>query len=84
MSSSTQSKGVQVSSSQNLSAIFDLLVTIVDYGEEHCRSHKHLQQGRTNPQGLYPEWSRHRPLHFLGHSMVRTNMNAYMIILLSL
>ncbi|EPQ60377.1 alpha/beta-hydrolase [Gloeophyllum trabeum ATCC 11539] len=41
----------------------------VDYGEQHARRHKHARYGRTIEKGLYPQWSRERPLHFLGHSM---------------
>ncbi|TFK56698.1 alpha/beta-hydrolase [Heliocybe sulcata] len=41
----------------------------VDYGEHHARRHKHDRYGRTIEKGLYPEWSRERPLHFIGHSM---------------
>ncbi|EGO05304.1 hypothetical protein SERLA73DRAFT_118865 [Serpula lacrymans var. lacrymans S7.3] len=41
----------------------------VDYGEQHALEHGHSRYGRTNQEGLYPEWSTGRPLHFLGHSM---------------
>ncbi|KII94120.1 hypothetical protein PLICRDRAFT_695164 [Plicaturopsis crispa FD-325 SS-3] len=41
----------------------------VDYGDQHCLEHRHSRYGRTIASGLYPEWSRDRPLHFLGHSM---------------
>lgn len=42
----------------------------VDYGEDHSIIHGHSRYGRTNPKGLYPQWSRVHPLHFLGHSIV--------------
>lgn len=45
---------------------------LVDYGEEHARSHEHRRFGRTHGTGLYPQWSKDNPLHFLGHSLVRT------------
>jgi len=41
----------------------------VDYGEQHSRQHYHLRYGRTIAKGMYPQWSRERPLHFLGHSL---------------
>ncbi|KAI0692668.1 hypothetical protein BC835DRAFT_44185 [Cytidiella melzeri] len=41
----------------------------VDYGEDHARRNGHKRFGRTHENGLYPRWSRHHPLHFLGHSM---------------
>ncbi|KAJ3553113.1 hypothetical protein NM688_g3790 [Phlebia brevispora] len=42
---------------------------IVDYGAQHAEENGHARYGRTHEQGLYPEWSREKPLHFLGHSM---------------
>lgn len=44
---------------------------IVDYGEQHSKENAHERLGRTYETGLYPEWSVDRPLHFLGHSIVR-------------
>ncbi|KAF5385190.1 hypothetical protein D9615_001327 [Tricholomella constricta] len=41
----------------------------VDYGEDHTTIHGHSRYGRTKPRGLYPQWSRRHPLHFLGHSI---------------
>ncbi|KAJ7070827.1 alpha/beta-hydrolase [Mycena amicta] len=41
----------------------------VDYGEAHATAHGHARFGRRIPQGQYPEWSIHHPLHFLGHSI---------------
>ncbi|KAF8330370.1 uncharacterized protein EI90DRAFT_3016812 [Cantharellus anzutake] len=41
----------------------------LDYGEEHARTHKHRRFGRFHPKGLYPDWSSHFPLHFIGQSM---------------
>jgi len=41
----------------------------VDYGEEHSKRHHHLRYGRTIAEGIYPQWSKERPLHFLGHSL---------------
>jgi hypothetical protein len=43
---------------------------VVDYGEEHGKRHHHLRYGRTIAEGIYPLWSKERPLHFLGHSLV--------------
>ncbi|TCD68104.1 hypothetical protein EIP91_011557 [Steccherinum ochraceum] len=41
----------------------------IDYGEEHAAEHGHASRyGRTYESGLYSEWSKDRPLHFLGHS----------------
>ncbi|KDQ63316.1 hypothetical protein JAAARDRAFT_169006 [Jaapia argillacea MUCL 33604] len=42
---------------------------VLDYGEQHAIEHKHRRFGRNNHCGLYPLWSRERPLHFLGHSL---------------
>ncbi|KAK9762356.1 hypothetical protein K7432_011975 [Basidiobolus ranarum] len=39
----------------------------VDYGEEHSLKFGHQRFGKTY-QGLYPQWSSTKPLHFLGHS----------------
>ncbi|ORY04175.1 alpha/beta-hydrolase [Basidiobolus meristosporus CBS 931.73] len=39
----------------------------VDYGQEHSRQFGHQRYGKTY-QGLYPEWSSAKPLHFIGHS----------------
>ncbi|KAI0346870.1 alpha/beta-hydrolase [Trametopsis cervina] len=41
----------------------------VDYGEDHARQNKHARYGRNHAEGLYPNWSRENPLHFLGHSL---------------
>ncbi|KAL0951495.1 hypothetical protein HGRIS_008180 [Hohenbuehelia grisea] len=41
----------------------------VDYGEKHSRNHKHNRYGRVHAKGLFPQWSREYPLHFLGHSV---------------
>jgi len=41
----------------------------VDYGREHAETHGHSQFARVHRQGLYPEWSKDKPLHFLGHSL---------------
>ncbi|KAF8898972.1 hypothetical protein BD779DRAFT_50376 [Infundibulicybe gibba] len=41
----------------------------VDYGAGHSEVYGHARYGRTHSQGLYPQWSRHKPLHFLGHSI---------------
>ncbi|KAL0580803.1 hypothetical protein V5O48_001179 [Marasmius crinis-equi] len=41
----------------------------VDYGEEHSKIHGHARYGRTIENGLYPQWSKQNPLHFLGHSI---------------
>ncbi|KAI8053499.1 Alpha/Beta hydrolase protein [Syncephalis plumigaleata] len=41
---------------------------VVDYGEEHAREHGHARFGRVY-HGIYPEWSVHQPLHFIGHSL---------------
>ncbi|KDR75661.1 hypothetical protein GALMADRAFT_248263 [Galerina marginata CBS 339.88] len=41
----------------------------VDYGAEHCTSHQHSRYGRVFSTGLYPMWSKERPLHFFGHSV---------------
>ncbi|EMD41878.1 hypothetical protein CERSUDRAFT_110436 [Gelatoporia subvermispora B] len=48
---------------------YSLVGGIVDYGEEHSKLYGHARHGRTYDAGLYPEWSRDRPLHFLGHSL---------------
>ncbi|KAJ8083779.1 hypothetical protein PM082_002545 [Marasmius tenuissimus] len=45
------------------------LFYIVDYGEEHSKQHGHARYGRTIEDGLYPQWSKQNPLHFLGHSI---------------
>ncbi|EAU92760.1 lipase [Coprinopsis cinerea okayama7 len=41
----------------------------VDYGSSHSSEHNHARYGRTHPTGIYPRWSKERPLHFLGHSI---------------
>lgn len=43
---------------------------IVDYGADHCKQHRHLRYGHTIDEGMYPQWSQERPLHFLGHLLV--------------
>lgn len=48
---------------------FLVSASIVNYGAAHAHAHGHSQFGRTHARGLYPEWSRARPLHFVGHSM---------------
>ncbi|EPT01550.1 hypothetical protein FOMPIDRAFT_24917, partial [Fomitopsis schrenkii] len=48
---------------------YSLVGGVVDYGEEHARSHEHRRFGRTHGTGLYPQWSKDNPLHFLGHSL---------------
>ncbi|RKP10057.1 Alpha/Beta hydrolase protein [Thamnocephalis sphaerospora] len=40
----------------------------VDYGEEHAAKYGHARYGRSY-QGLYPQWSPEKPLHFIGHSL---------------
>ena len=42
----------------------------VDYGEAHAKEFGHVQYGRKY-DGLYPEWSVEKPLHFIGHSLVK-------------
>ncbi|KAF8973636.1 hypothetical protein BDZ97DRAFT_1776025 [Flammula alnicola] len=41
----------------------------VDYGVQHSLTHRHARYGRTFTKGLYPEWSKENPLHFVGHSI---------------
>ncbi|KAG0483447.1 hypothetical protein HPP92_011531 [Vanilla planifolia] len=40
----------------------------VDYGEEHSMTFGHSRFGKVYPQGNYPEWDEHHPIHFVGHS----------------
>ncbi|KAL4252168.1 AB hydrolase superfamily protein [Abortiporus biennis] len=42
---------------------------VVDYGEDHSVGHNHARYGRDYGTGMYPQWSREKPLHFLGHSL---------------
>ncbi|TBU63809.1 alpha/beta-hydrolase [Dichomitus squalens] len=48
---------------------YTLIGGTVDYGAKHARESGHSRFGRTHAQGLYPEWSSDRPLHFHGHSI---------------
>ncbi|KAH8099298.1 alpha/beta-hydrolase [Cristinia sonorae] len=40
----------------------------IDYGAEHAAHHGHTTQYGRTIVGSYPEWSKEKPLHFLGHS----------------
>lgn len=48
---------------------YSLVGGTVDYGDDHSSAHQHSRYGRTFSQGLYPVWSKERPLHFIGHSV---------------
>lgn len=42
--------------------------TTVDYGEAHSEKHGHKRYGRTYKTPLFPNWSRDKKVHLIGHS----------------
>lgn len=42
--------------------------TRVDYGEAHSKKHAHKRYGRTYSKPLFPDWSRKKKVHLIGHS----------------
>lgn len=47
---------------------YELMGGIVDYGEEHADFHGHARFGGKYERGLYPVWSKDRPIVVVGHS----------------
>lgn len=42
--------------------------TTVDYGEAHSRKYGHKRFGRTYNAPLFPDWSKEKKVHLIGHS----------------
>lgn len=42
--------------------------TTVDYGEAHSKKHGHKRFGRTYNAPLFPDWSKDKKIHLIGHS----------------
>lgn len=42
--------------------------TRVDYGEAHSKKHGHKRFGRTYGKPLFPDWSKDKKVHLIGHS----------------